>query len=129
MMEVLVKIAAVAVAGAVLGLVIRKNSPEMALLLTIGLAVFAIYLAYDIISEITDFMRSVAETAEIAPSSLAIVLKIVGVSIIAKIASDVCKDAGQSSVASGVELAASFTALYIAVPLFETVISMIRSLL
>ncbi len=127
-MVILVKIAAVAVAGAILSLVMRKNSPEMALLLTISLALIAISLAFDVITGVTDFLKSLAETAQISSAVLAIVLKTVGISIVTKLAADICRDAGQSSVASGVELTGAFSALYISLPLFKTVISMIDSL-
>ncbi len=127
-MEILVKIAAVAVVGAILCLVIRKNSPEMGLLLTIALALIAISLAFDVISNVTDFLKALAETAEISPAVLSIVLKTVGIAVVTKLAADVCRDAGQTSVASGVELAGAFSALYISLPLFKTVIGMIDSL-
>lgn len=127
-MTILIKIAAVAVAGTVLSLVIKKNSPEMALMLTISLALIALYLAFDTIKGITDFIASLANTAQISPAVLTIVFKTIGISIITKLSADVCRDAGQSSVASGVELAGAFSALYISLPLFKTVMSMIESL-
>jgi stage III sporulation protein AD len=127
-MAILIKIAAVAVAGTVLGLVIKKNSPEMALMLTVSLALVALYLAFDTIKNVTDFVTSLADAAQISPVVLAIVFKAVGISIVTKLSSDVCRDAGQSSVASGIELAGAFAALYIALPLFKTVMDMIKSL-
>lgn len=127
-MNILIKIAAVAVAGTVLGLVVKKNSPEMALMLTISLALIALYLAFDTIKAVTDFIVSLADQAQISPAVLTVVLKAVGISIVTKLSSDVCKDAGQSSVASGIELAGAFAALYIALPLFKTVMDMIGSL-
>lgn len=127
-MTILIKIAAVAVAGTVLSLVIKKNSPEMSLMLTISLALIALYLAFDTIKGITDFLTSLAKAAQISPAILTIVFKAIGISIITKLSADVCRDAGQSSVASGVELAGAFSALYISLPLFKTVMSMIESL-
>jgi hypothetical protein len=62
-MEILIKVAAVAVAGTVLGLVIKKNSPEMALMLTISLALIALYLAFDTIKAVTDFVTALADQA------------------------------------------------------------------
>ena len=111
-MDILVKLLAVAVTGSVLGLVIKKNSPEMALMLTVALAIFTVVLSAQIISEI-----------------LAFVLKTVGVAIVTKISADICRDAGQASVASSVEFAGSAVAVYAALPLFKTVVSMIDSLL
>ncbi len=128
-MSMLIKIAAVAVAGTVLSLVIKKNSPEMALMLTVSLALIALYLAFDTIREITDFIKSLADAARISPAVLTIVIKTIGVSIVTKLSADVCRDAGQSSVASGIELAGAFAALYISLPLFKTVMSMIESLI
>jgi len=128
-MAVLIKIAAVAVAGAILGLVIRKNSPEMALMLTISLALTALYLAFDTIRSVTEFVSDLADAAQISPAVLTVVFKAVGISVVTKLSSDVCRDAGQSSVASGIELAGAFAALYIALPLFKTVMDMIRSLI
>jgi len=127
-MAILVKIAAVAVAGTVLSLVIKKNSPEMALMLTISLALIALYLAIDTIKGVTDFITSLASAAQISPAVLTVVFKTIGISIITKLSADVCRDAGQSSVASGIELAGSFAALYIALPLFKTVMDMIETL-
>ncbi|NLT15714.1 MAG: stage III sporulation protein AD [Clostridiales bacterium] len=127
-MSILIKIAAVAVAGTVLGLVIKKNSPEMALMLTVSLALIALYLAFDTIKSVTDFIKSLADAAKISPAVLTIVFKTIGVSIVTKLSADVCRDAGQSSVASGIELAGAFTALYISLPLLKTVMGMIESL-
>ncbi|SHI08300.1 stage III sporulation protein AD [Sporobacter termitidis DSM 10068] len=127
-MAILIKVAAVAVAGTVLGLVIKKNSPEMALMLTISLALIALYLAFDTIKSVTDFITSMASAAQISPAVLTVVLKAVGISIVTKLSADVCRDAGQSSVASGIELTGAFAALYIALPLFKTVMDMLESL-
>jgi stage III sporulation protein AD len=117
------------VAGTVLSLVIKKNSPEMALMLTISMALIALVLAFDTIREITAFIRSLADAAKISPAVLTVVIKTVGISIVTKLSADVCRDAGQSSVASGIELAGAFAALYISLPLFKTVMSMIESLI
>jgi stage III sporulation protein AD len=128
-MPVLIKVAAIAVSGAVLGLVIKKNSPEMAIMLTISLALLALYLAFDTIKGVTEFITSLANAAQISPAVLTVVFKTVGISIITKLSADVCRDAGQSSVASGIELTGSFAALYIALPLFKTVMDMIGVLI
>ena len=127
-MAILIKVAAVAVTGAVLGLVIKKNSPEMAIMLTISLALLALFLAFDTIRSVTDFIKSLANAAQISPAVLTVVFKAVGISIITKLSADVCRDAGQSSVASGIELTGAFAALYIALPLFKTVMDMIGAL-
>ena len=128
-MEMLIKVMAAAIAGSVIGLVLKKNSPEMSLLLTISLAVFTLYLAFEVITGIVDFIKSLSDTAGISPAVLGVVLKTVGISVVRKLSSDICRDAGQASLASSVEFSGAVTAIYVALPLFKTVIGMINSLI
>jgi len=127
-MDMLIRVMAIAVAGSVLGLVIKKNSPEMSMLLTISLAIFALYLAFEVITGVMDFIRSLSETVGISPTVLGVVLRNVGIAIVTKLSSDICRDAGQSTIASGVELAGTVTAIYVSLPLLQTVVSMVNSL-
>ena len=128
-MELLIKAAVIAVVGAVITLVIKKNSPEIALLLAAALAFLTLYFAADAITRLMGFIESLSDTAQLSPAILSIVMKTVGIAILTKISADVCRDAGQSSVASGLELTGAAAALYVALPLMETVFSMINDLL
>jgi len=76
-----------------------------------------------------DFAEILGDTAGLSPTLLAPVLKTVGIGILTRLASDICKDAGQSAIASTVELAGTVAALYIALPLMQTVFQMIGGLL
>ena len=127
-MDILIKVSAVAVAGVVVALVIKKNSPEMALLLTITLALIALFFAFTIVSTVTDYLKSLSDLAGISPAVLTVVIKTVGIGVLSKLTADVCRDAGQASVASGVEFTGAVTAVYVALPLFKTVVSMIQTL-
>ena len=64
-----------------------------------------------------------------APAAVKIVMKTVAVSITAKITSDACKDAGQSALSSAIELLGAVTGVYLALPLFKTVLEAMEILL
>ena len=127
-MDILLKIAAVGVAASVMAMVLKKNSPEIALLLTVATVSLIMFAAVEVISEVLEFLRTILEYTSLSEDIFGIVLKAVAIAIITKIASDVCKDAGQSASSSAIELVGSATVLYIALPLFETMIQMINSL-
>ncbi|MDR3277865.1 MAG: stage III sporulation AC/AD family protein [Oscillospiraceae bacterium] len=128
-MAALIKVLAAAVAGSAIGLVIKKNSPEFSLLLAIAISMLAVYISADIILEILDFLKETAAAANVPNAALGVILKTVGVSIVTRLAADVCRDAGQASVSSGVEFMGAVTAVYIALPLFRTVLDMISGLI
>jgi stage III sporulation protein AD len=125
----LVKVMAAAITGCALGLIIKRNSPHLSLLVSVAVSVFALYISLDVISAILGFLDELAADARIPPEALTAVMKTVGVSIVTRVVSDVCKDAGQTSAASGVELLGAVTSVYIALPIFRTVVSMINNLL
>ena len=128
-MENLLKVGAAAVVGCAIGLVLRRSNPESSLLISIALSIFAAYISFEVISSVLSFLRSLADEAGIPIATLAVVLRTAGISILTKLVSDICRDAGQAGVASGVELAGAVTAIYMALPMFRTALDMINALL
>lgn len=127
-MEILLKCAAAAVTGAVICLAVKKSAPEMALLLAICVVTAVMYLGMTAAEDITDFLKTLSDLGGVSSSSVSIVLKTVGIGIVARFAADVCRDAGQAAAASAVEFAGAVSAVFVALPLMKTVLSMISSL-
>ena len=128
-MDVLIKASIVGVVGAVLALLVKKNNPETAVIVTLAAAGTVIFISAGAISGAIDFMRELASSSGISPTALAPVIKTMGIGIIGRVASDTCRDAGQASTASAVELAASACAIFAVMPLMKSVFQMIRSLI
>lgn len=128
-MEFLIKGSVIGVIASVLGLLLKKNAPEFALLLTLSAAAAIIGFALSIMGDIKDFVYEVAERGAVSSVLLTPLVKCVGISVCAKLASDICKDAGFFASASAVELVASAAALYAALPLMRAVLKMTESFL
>lgn len=128
-MESIVKIAAIAVSAALCAVVVKKQTAEFGVIL--GLLAGAVILLASVpaLKSIKELMESLADTAGISPSVLAPVLKTVGISIITKIAAEVCRDAKEGGIAAFVETAGAAAALFVCIPLLEAVLSMIGELL
>lgn len=128
-MENLLKLGGAAIAGCAIGLVVRRNNPESTLLISIAVSVFAAYISFEVMSSVLSFLRSLASEAGIPVATLAVVLRTAGISILTRLVSDICKDAGQAGAAAGIELVGAVTAIYVALPLFRTALDMINNLL
>ena len=128
-MDFLIKGSVIGVIASVLGLLLKKNAPEFALLLTVSAAAAIIGFALSILGNIKDFVYELAERGAVSSALLAPLVKCVGISVCAKLASDICKDAGFSASASAVELVAAAAALYAALPLMRAVLKMTESFL
>jgi stage III sporulation protein AD len=129
MPDSIIKVLAISAVSSALYLVIRRDSRDMALLLTLSVSAFMLLLGLNMAGAVVRFVNHLGESAGLQSAAVSIVLKEVGISIVARLASDICREAGQVSAASGAEFVGAIAALYVALPLFETVISMIESLI
>ena len=128
-MEILLKAAVVGAASALLTLVIKKSNPEMALLLSLTAGCVIVIFALRFIGRTREVIDTAAQTAGLSPAVIAPVLKCVGIGVITRLCCDICKDADAGAIASSVELAGAAAALYIALPLLQTLLQMISGLM
>lgn len=128
-MELLIKAAVIGIAGSLLALLIKRTNPEMSLLLALGLVVILLTAAAELLSGIMGLIDTAASLSGLSPAILAPVLKCVGIGIVTRLAADICKDAGQGSVSSSVELVGTAAALYVSLPLMKTLLQMIGGFL
>lgn len=128
-MESVLKIAVVAVAGAICVVTLKKLTPEIGVVLGILVGITILHLIMPYLKSIKDAMDRITEIANISPALLSPIVKIVGISIITRLASEVCRDTKESGIASFVELSGAVTALVVSVPLMETVLEMVMELL
>ncbi|NLL45197.1 MAG: stage III sporulation protein AD, partial [Clostridiales bacterium] len=79
--------------------------------------------------DISGFIAELVEAAGLSSAVVSPVVKTVGIGLITKLSSDICKDAGQNTAATVVESAGSIAAVTVALPLMKTVFKMISSLI
>ncbi len=124
-MELLVKAAAAALTAAAIGLLIRRHDPELALLLSACTVVLILLAASGFLKslkELTDAVKTIAGSSDTLTGP---VLKCVGIAIITRLASELCRDASQGAAAAAVELAGTVCALSVAMPLVMGMLKMI----
>ena len=128
-MESIVKIAAIAVTAALCAVVVKKQVPELGLVL--GLLAGALILSFAVtaLKSAKELMETLSDTAGLSPAVLTPVIKTVGIAIVTKLAAEVCRDAKEGGIAAFVETAGAAGALMVCLPLMETVLTMITGLL
>ena len=100
-------------------LVLRKQSPEQAFLLILGIGavVLARVLALTALAQV----EALFSQAGVDSGHVAILLKTVAAALVTRLCADLCRDGGSQALATVVELAGAAAALLIALPLLEAV--------
>ena len=110
-METVAQVTALCVVGALLGLVLKKGTPELALLLTLCVLTWAFLRLSDTLEELVVFLRGLAADSGVSAALFSPLYKIIGIALVVKAGSGLCQDAGESALASVVETAGSVCAL------------------
>lgn len=128
-MTILIKTAAVGIAGAVLCLLLKKTAPELGLMVSIAVSLLAAALGAGLLEEVVELLRMVQEEAALDTAIVSPVMKCVAIGVVTRLTGDLCKDAGQGAVASSVELCGTACALTAVLPLVRTLLQMIGEML
>ncbi|MCI8677553.1 MAG: stage III sporulation protein AD [Lawsonibacter sp.] len=128
-MEAMAKLAAVGVTAVVLSAVLRKNTPELALLLALAAGLWMLALTASGLGAVVELMNELAEQAGLSEVLLEPVVKTVALSILTRLTVEICRSAGEGGVAAFVETAGAVLALLAALPLIRAVAQMMGELL
>lgn len=125
----MIKIAAAAVAAALCAVVVRRQSPEIALVLGIGACALIVLYCSGALTAVMELVDKLAEAGNLSAQAVEPVIKTAGIAIVTRLAADFCKDAQEGGLASAVELAGTALALAAALPLMSAVLDVLTRLL
>lgn len=125
----MIAIGAAGVAAALCAVVVRQKAPELAALLGLTACVLLLWKALPLLESIRDVLEDLADTAGVSTAVLRPMLQTVGLAIVTKLSSALCRDAGEGGVAAFLELAGSAAAVAVALPLLKMVLELVSGLL
>lgn len=124
----MVQLVALAVVSALCALVVKKQLPELGLV--IGLAAGGLILSQVLggLSDVRQLLEELSQQAGLSSAILSPVIKTVGIGLMTRIGAELCRDAKESGLAAFVETAGAVAALVVSLPLLQSVLQMILSL-
>lgn len=121
----IVQITGLAVISIALISVIKPQKPELALMVSIITGIIVLMFVASRITIIISYISNFADKANVNSVHLSLLLKIVGISYLAEFASQICKDAGETAIASKVELAAKVIIIAMSIPIVGSLLDLI----
>ncbi len=115
--------AAAGLVGTVLALILGQYRPEFRMLITAAVTLLLMAMVLEQLSPVLEQLRSTMELTGLTGDYAAILFKAVGICLLTQLAGDVCRDSGESSIASKIELAGRAAILLTAMPLIQEVLA------
>ena len=129
MMGTMIRLAAVGVTAVTLSAVLKRNTPELALLLALAAGLWIFASVAGGLRAVTALMAELAGQAGLSEVLLEPVIKTVVLSLVTKITVEICRSAGEGGIAAFVETAGAVLALLAALPLVRAVAQLMGELL
>ena len=128
-MELLYKAAAAALVASVIGLLLRKRNPELALLLGAATAAGILLAATGMLSGLRELQGAVKALCGSNEVLLAPVFKCLAISVITRFSMELCRDSAQNAAAAAVELCGTVCAMSTVMPLLISILKLVGGML
>ncbi len=125
----IVAIAGAGLIAAAAAVLLKQYKPEYAMVLSLAaVAVFFGWILSGLLPALST-MREMAGQAADSTGALRVLIKCLGVCYLCEIAAEICKEAGQTAIASKVELAGRVAVLLLCLPMFEELLRIALTLI
>ena len=128
-MDFFLKSAAAVMITVVVSLILGKQNKDLAMLLTIAVCSMILISAKTFLEPIIDFFKKLQDLGNLNTNLFGILLRAVGIGMIAEISALICTDGGNSAMGKAMQLLATMVIIWISLPLFNELIGLIQRIL
>ena len=125
----MMQILGLGICGALLCVLLKEYKPVYAV--CVGMMTGAILFFYMLseISYIMDVIHLISSRLSLESGYINIIIRIIGIAYLARFGSDICRDAGQNTIAQKIELAGKVTIVSLSIPLLTSVLNLLIGIL
>lgn len=128
-MDLFFKAAAVVLITVILGLALAQQGRDITLLLTIAACCMVVTAAVVYLEPVIAFFRELENLGQLDPDMLGILLKAVGIGLIAEVSGLICADAGNAALGRALQVLAAAVVLYLSLPLLNRLMELVQEIL
>ena len=128
-MEDVIKIVGIAFISLILIIIIKQYRPEFALYLSLIAGILILYLALDNLTNVIQLLKQICDQSGMNRQFLEILIKMTGIAFLAEFAISICKDSGESAIASKVELGSKAIIISMSIPIIYNLLEIILNIL
>lgn len=125
----LIRIAGMGIVGAVLAVVVSEKKPEIGMLIGLAFGALALVMVAGKAGGVIQLINESVKKSGIDADLMVPILKVTGMAYTTQFAVDACRDAGQNSIASKIEIAGKIMMLAVAAPIATALIRMVTTII
>ena len=128
-MDEVIKIICIGLISLIIIIIIKQYKPEFAIYISIVAGVLILFLIMDKLEGIINLLKTISSKSGINNQFLELLLKITGIAFLTEFAINLCKDSGENSIASKIEIGSKVIIVSMSIPIISSLLEVILKLL
>ena len=125
----IVKIIGVGLVALILIIILKQYKPEFTIYVSIIAGAIILLMVMDKLYSIINLLSNISQKTGIGNEFLKIILKITGIAILTEFAVSICKDSGESAIASKIDLGGKIIIISISIPIITALLELVINIL
>ncbi len=125
----IVKIIGVGLTALIIIIILKQYKPEFTVYVSIIAGAIIILMVMDKLSAVVSILSNLANKTGTGSTFLKILLKITGIAILTEFAVSICKDSGETAIASKIDLGGKIIIISISIPIITALLELIIQVL
>lgn len=113
----IVQIGIVGIAATILAMQFQKEQKEYVVIIGLAVTIFIFFSILSKVEVIVDAINQIQSIMNVEAEYIEVILKMLGITYIAELSSNICKDSGYGSIASQIELFGKVSILALSIPI------------
>ena len=125
----IIKIIGVGLIALIIIIIVKQYRPEFTMYVSVAAGIIILLLVMDKLSAIINLLTNLAYRTSINNEFIFLLIKITGIAILTEFASSVCKDSGETAIASKVDMGGKIIIIAMSIPIIASLLETILKVL
>lgn len=125
----IIKIIGVGLIAVIIAVIVKQYKPEFTMYVSIIAGAIIIFLSLNKITSIIKLLTNLSQKTGINAEYISILLKITGIAILTEFAVSVCKDSGETAIASKIDFGGKVIIVSMSIPIISALLEIIMKII
>ena len=125
----IIKVGILGVAAVLMAIPLRKEKQEYSMFLSMAVCICIFIYILGKVETVINFAKKMQTFVAVDQTYITLILKMVGITYVAELAMNICKDAGYAAVGNQIELFAKLSILVLSIPVLTVFLETVGSFL
>ncbi len=125
----IVKIIGVGLIALIIIIILKQYKPEFTVYVSIIAGAIIIFMVMDKLTSVVGLLTNLTSRTGTGSTFLKILLKITGIAILTEFAVSICKDSGETAIASKIDLGGKIIIISISIPIITALLELLIQIL